>query len=453
MADYKGLLVNFVSSWTPRVCGVGSFTQDTTAAIATYEDSVKQIKIHPIDKTGLRYTNPPIRKKHVIRQLDTSSWKEVGNMIVERSHRRKLEDGFQSIVVLEHEYGLDGNGQDNNFNYIAQILKQGKVPTIAVLHTVKKEANEHEKRVLQQLSRNCNQLVVLSPSGIDTLKDFYGIKNVTYISHGVPEIDRSISKRDRKAKFGLEDKFVIGTHGLVSKGKGLGYGIEAYEKFLGMVEPSFRKNIVYLIGGQTHPEVLARNNGKDSHREELWKLCERKNLNPFETKSENINEDKRIEDFNDHRVIFINTHLGDNTLLNLISAEDVGLTPYTDPQQISSGIIFYHAGIGTPCVSSDNVCAKDLYRNRKGEHFYIKKILEKDEKFREEVSGVLTEIGNTDQIAQGIKYVFENSPTIESNILKKGPTLAWSVIGAEYVKLFTDLVTDKETNTCQIPFI
>jgi len=428
------------------------FSQDTAKAIDVYENTIKQIKIHPIDKNGLKYIHP-IRDKHVIKQLDTSSWADATTIISGRN-RKWCEEGFKSVVILEHEYGLDGNGRDNNFNYVAKRLKAECIPTIAVLHTVLQKPNTHQKKVLQELSENCSQLIVLSPSAIDILKDGYNIENVTYIPHGVPEIDRSISKQDRKSGFGLEGKFMVGTTGLVSPGKGLKYGIEGYSKFLKMVNPDFAKNIIYVISGQTHPEIIDYNNGKDPHRKELLDLCENLGLNPIETKNERINRDRKIN-LEDHRVIFVNAHLGDNTLTNLISATDVGLTPYKSPQQISSGILFYHAGIGTPCVSSDNICAKDLYRNRKGEHFYIEDLLKrkKDEKFHKEVSGVLAEIGNTDQIGQGLRYAFEHIPTIESNILKKGLPMAWPVVAAEYVKLFTDLVSNKKTNICQIPFI
>ena len=68
MMEYKGLALNFISTWSPRVCGIGSFTQDTVSALALYEEDVRAIKIHPIDKDGLRYIYP-IKEKHMIFQL------------------------------------------------------------------------------------------------------------------------------------------------------------------------------------------------------------------------------------------------------------------------------------------------------------------------------------------------------------------------------------------------
>lgn len=463
MEEYKGLLVNFISSWSPRICGIASFTQDTVDSIAAYDDTVKEIRMYPIDKSGLRYLYPIRNNKHVIRQLDTSSWKEVSKYIRELSHRKEIHEGYKSVVVLEHEFGLDGTGEDNNYNLVAKILKEDKIPTIAVLHTVKRICSDHEKSVLQELSKNCTQLVVLTPSALGILKESYDIKNVVYVPHGIPKIDKGISKKDRKRRFGLEDKIVIGTPGLMSKGKGIEDGILGYHKFLQNINKKAQSKFIYVIAGQTHPNVLAENNGQDPYREVLWDLCgslENPSLNPLETKDENINKDGKLN-LDDCRILFVNTHLGDNTLVDFIASEDTGILPYRDKQQSSSGIFFYHAGIGTPCASAGNVCAKDLFSTKKGKVFHINRLLsldeneDKDKKFEREVRGVIFNTGDPNihkQIAQSIGYNLQNSARIESNILKIGYPMSWPVVGAEYVGLFVELLTNTKTRHQRIPF-
>lgn len=442
MVSYNGILVNFISSYSPRVCGLASFTLDIWEAILPKKDVIKNVRCHPIDKDNLRYL-PPIPKSDVIRQNDTSSWDNTTNEIIARSKRKWLSDGYKSVVILQHEYGLDGNGKDNNYNLIAKKLKQEGIPTTAVLHTIRQKPDEHQKRVIQELSQNCDRLVVLSQSGIDILKKVYKVDNATYIPHGVPTVDRDISKIERKRKFGLEDRILVETPGLVSEGKGLHFGIDAYSILLHNSSKADQNKLAYVIAGPTHPEILKKNNGKDHYRKSIWDKCKSNKLNPVEFTNDTINADRKVN-ISENKVIFVNTRLGDNALVDLIASADVGLMPYTNPEQISSGITFYHAGIGTPCVATDNVCSQDLFSrisDGKKEVFYIDELLRrKNDSFVKEVSGVVAKIGDTKQIAQGLAYALENSEKIKTNILKKAFALNWSVVGQEYVSLFEELV-------------
>ena len=434
MVEYKGLLINIISSWSPRICGIGSFSQDTASAIENYEDSIKAIKVHPIDKTGLKYIHP-IREKHVIRQLDTSSWEKAADMIVERSYRRWAEDGLRSIVLLEHEYGLDGTGLDNNYNLIARKIKEAKIPCVAVLHTVLQTPNEHQKSVIQEFEHNCDSLVVLTPSAKDILKKVYGINSekIEYIPHGIPEIESGLSKEDAKQELEWGGKIIIATPGLVSEGKGIDYGILGFSEFLKNVKATDRENIFYVIAGQTHPGELEFNKREDPYRRKLEKIVDEEKLND--------------------RVIFINRHLEDNELYMMIKASDVGLTPYRNPQQISSGILSYYVGLGTPCVSTNFTYARDLFSDSKGSPFHINELINnEDEYFQREVSGVLVDFDSPKSIAKGLQYVFENYETIVKNEMNKGNSMAWKVVGASMVNLFTRLVREDKIDTSKISF-
>jgi glycosyltransferase involved in cell wall biosynthesis len=439
MNKYNGILVNLISTWSPRICGIGNFAQDTTKSLALYQDQIKDIKIHPIDKDDLSYVFPPVKEKHIINQLDSGSYSRAGSMIAERGHRRWAQDGLKSVAVLQHEYGLDGNGHDNNYNLIAKMLKEEKIPTVAVLHTILSKPEDWQRNVLQELGENCTRLVVLTPSGREILTNpefKYNIdpEKVVYIPHGIPEIKRDISKEDYKTKFGLEGRVIIGTPGLISSGKGLKYAARGFAEFLKFVEPSYRKNINQIFLGATHPEVVKHDG--EVYRNECFAEAEELGLNPIEVTDGKINP-KRDLDLDKHKLIFVNSHVGDSTLKNFIGATDIGLTAYKNPQQISSGILFYHTGLGIPCVSSDYVCARDLLSDGSG-HLV-----------KYELNGKI----NPDNIAKGLINVFENYDKMQSKTLKKGVRMAWPVVGAELNHLFTSLVKSKKTNICRIPFI
>ncbi|MDD5192442.1 MAG: glycosyltransferase [Candidatus Nanoarchaeia archaeon] len=433
--EYKGLALNFISTWSPRRCGIGSFTQDTVGALALREEDVKVIKIHPIDKDNLGYIFP-ITEKHIIRQMDTSSWANAAEIIIARNHKQWSENGLRSITILEHEYGLDGDGEDNNFNLIARRLKEERLPSVAVLHTLLQNPNDHQKRVIQELGENCSKLIIITPTAKDILKDKYNIntEKIEYIPHGIPLENRDISREDMKQKFDLGGKVVISTPGFVSPGKGLEYGILGFSEFLKKVSPDFRKNVVYVIAGQTHPDELAKNDGEDYYRRKLEKIVEENKL--------------------EENVIFMDEHLGDRKLYDFIRASDVGIIPYTNPDQISSGILSYFVGIGTPCVSTNFIYARDLFSDGKGMPFHIDDLVNSnDDNFKSEVSGVLVNFNDPDSIAKGSRYVFENYHTTESNEYGKGVRMGWPVVAANMVSLFVTLIKDKKTNVCRIPFI
>ena len=436
MIEYKGLLVNIVSSWPPRFCGIASFSQDTASALGTREGDIKAIKIHPVDKTELRYIYPPVKGKHVIRQLDTSSWEKAADMIVERSYRRWAEEGLKSIVLLEHEYGLDGNGLDNNYNLIARKVKEAKIPCVVVLHTVLETPNEHQKAVIREFGQNCNSLVVLTPSAKEILKRVYDInpEKIEYIPHGIPEVEPGLSKEDAKQGLDWGGKIIVSTFGLVSEGKGIDYGILGFSEFLKNVKETDRENIFYVIGGQTHPGELEFYKGEDPCRRRLESL---------------VNEEKLNE-----KVIFINRHIGDNELYKMIQASNVGLTIYRSRQQISSGILSYYVGLGIPCVSTNFTYARDLFSDSKGNPFHINELTSnKDQHFQREVSGVLVDFESPKSVAKGLQYVFQNYNAIVKNVTSKGNSMAWKVVGASMVNLFTRLVREDKIDTSQISFI
>ena len=52
MNQFSGFSVNFISTWFPRHCGIANFTEQTATALYLYEDDIKHIKFHPIDKDG-----------------------------------------------------------------------------------------------------------------------------------------------------------------------------------------------------------------------------------------------------------------------------------------------------------------------------------------------------------------------------------------------------------------
>lgn len=431
MSEHTGFHVNFVSTWYPRLCGIATFTEHTARALDLYEDDVLDIKIHPIDKNGLTY-HFPIRQKHIIRQLNSSSWIDAAEMMIGRYHRKESQ-GVKTVPILEHEYGLDGNGRDNNFNEIAKRFKKAGVPNIVVLHTILQNPDDHQKRVIQQFGENCDRLVIITPSCKELLRTVYGIdeNKIVHIPHGVPEPKIRMGSREAREKWGLENRLVVSTIGLVSKGKGIAYGIKGFSKFLHRIEPRYKDKLVYLVVGETHPEVLEKHG--DSYWRKLYEIAEDEGLNPVELTKE------RKLDFPESSVIFLKKYLMMDDYVELVKATHVTLLPYLNPDQVSSGNLAYSIGLETPVVATKFRYARDMFSDEQG---------------RPDGSGVLVNSKNDDEIAKGLKKVFENLSEIGTKAYIKGAPLRWSVVGKQYVNLLYDVaLKTSEIERSKIHFI
>lgn len=433
MPVHKGLAVTFVSSWYPRVCGIATFTEHSASAIRLYEDEVRQIRIHPIDIDGLYY-NDPVMEKHIIHQLDSSSWINAANMIIARYHRNAAE-GIRSVAVLEHEYGLDGNGRDNNYNEIAKRLKNAGVPNIVVLHTVLESPEAYHRDVIRQLEQNCDRLIAISPSSREILEEVYGVasEKISVIRHGIPETHKTVSRQEAKRKLGLTDRIVVSTLGLISENKGIEYGLEGFAQFLEQVAPEDRRKLIYMVVGQTHPEILKKHGWNDPYREKLIDLAARLGLNPA------IIEKPQPLDKPESNAIFLNRYLMENELVETIKASDVILLPYINPQQDSSGNLAYAIGLGSAVVATKFRGARDLFTDKRG---------------RSDGSGVMVDFRKSEEIARGLRNAFENQRELERKSYVKGVTMGWSVVGRELVNILRDVVEEKSgPESARISFV
>jgi len=429
--------IAYLSSYPPRKCGVGRHTADTVKANGS------NAMVLPIDKYNEDYLWP-IGQEHIVNQMDSSSYQRAGELIVQEDAISKIKKKGRVIADSEHEYGLDGNGRDNNYNLFGRTLKEGGVPCVARLHTVidpkLHELEDFRIKILKEMAENYTKLIVLTPSAKKVLtEEPYNIDpdKIVYIPHGIVEAGRGISKEVKKRRFGLEDRITAGTPGMVSKGKGLEFSLLGVSAFLKSIPESERKKFNYIILGGSHPEVLEKNNEEDPYREMLWKLAVDEKLNPLELKDENINKKRKL-DLDEHKVIFVNTFISNNVLEEFIQSLDIGMTTYKNPTQCSSGIGAKLAGHGIPCVSSKFMFHNDLFRDvngRKDNSGYLVP-------FKGEFPVKPDEASlDPDEIAKGIRHVLDNYSEMRAKILGKGVQMGWSVVGAQNIHLYNDLIS------------
>ena len=301
------------------------------------------------------------------------------------------------VLCVQHEFGIYGGPAGS---HLLALLKELRMPVVTTLHTVLNEPNAAQRRVMEELVRRSDRLVVMAHKGREILRDTYGVleAKVDVIPHGIPDIP-FLDSSCYKAQFGVEGRLVLLTFGLLGPGKGIEHVIEALPEIV-------RKhpNVVYLVLGATHPHLVAREG--ERYRLGLERLA----------------EDRGVKE----HVIFYNRFVSLDDLKEFIGATDIYLTPYLNEAQITSGTLAYVFGAGKAVVSTPYWHATELLAEERG---------------------VLVPFRNPSAIADGVCGLLENPQRLEKmrhDAYAMGREMIWPAVAKLYVESFQHARADRQ---------
>ena len=356
--------IRMVSTYPPRRCGIGTFSRDLATALEHFTSEIGYIRIAAIDNGNGRYDIPV---DLTIDQYNPVSWQDTTAHIIARAK----ESSNPTVVLLQHEYGLDpdDNGQDGqgtNYIKMARAFTANGLITLVYLHTVLDNPDEHQRKVLLELAESSDSLIVTTESAIQILESpTYGIAHskLKHIDHGIRMQHRSqFDRLEIKRKYGLENRFLITTLGLLSPDKGIQYSLRAYGRFLAeSCTEEQRAHIVYLIAGQCHPEFVKAEGGEPCRQFQalLTEALEDAKLTFCKVK------DLQGVDFDKYDVVFLDIFLDENMLVEFYGATNVMVLPYLNMQQISSGILADTLGSGRVAIATKSMYARELIHSNK----------------------------------------------------------------------------------------
>ncbi len=311
----------YVSTYVPQKCGLATYThhlrQSVRAARGWRGIDPVLVVTNRGEKTA--FEDPALR---VLPKEERSAY---------RIAAEKVNQSDVGAVSLQHEFGIFGGEAGS---YVLDFVERLKKPLVTTFHTVFEAPEEPYRSIQEEIARRSDRVIVMNRKAIGYLRRSFGIpeERIVYIPHGTP-VPRVRERTQFRERLGWSDRLVLLTFGLLSRGKGLETVIRALPAVIRSVP-----NALYVIVGQTHPEVRKREG--EAYREELRHMIIAHGLQ-------------------DH-VRMIDEYVDEKELTAYITACDLYVTPYPGLQQITSGTLAYAVGLGRPALSTPYSYALDL---------------------------------------------------------------------------------------------
>ena len=318
--------IAFIGNYLPRQCGIATFTTDLCEAVAAEQPGVTCIAL-PVNDNESGYAYPS-RVRFELAEKDIDSYRRAADF---------LNINSVDLVSLQFEYGIFGGRAGS---HILALLRELRMPIVTTFHTILREPDAQQRRVLEEVAALSDRVVVMSERGAAFLREIYRVSpaKIDQIPHGIPDLP-FVDPGFHKDLFGVEGKIVLLSFGLLSANKGIENVIAALPAIL-----SKHPNVVYFIVGATHPQV--KQHDGETYRLSLQRLAQEKGV--------------------EGQVIFYNQFITLEELVEFIGAADIYITPYQNPAQIVSGTLAYTLGAGKAVISTPYWYAEEMLADERG---------------------------------------------------------------------------------------
>jgi len=370
----------FISTFTPRKCGIASFTQDLVDAIRAELRSNISIEVCALDKPERAHLYDSTVKM-IMDGYNLDSCVETAARI--------NKDTSVNLVCIEHEFGLYGGELGE---YILGFLSLLEKPFIIRFHTVLPNPSVKMKSIISSISLLAEKMIVMTKHSAKLLQEVYeaGKEKIIIIPHGTHPNSTTYPLK-LKGKHKLTGKQVLTTFGLLSPNKGIEKGI------LAMVEVSRAiPDAMYLVLGQTHPNLLEQEGEK--YREYLQHLIVENNLQA--------------------NVKLVNKYVPTPILMEYLALTYIYLFTSKDPNQAVSGTFLYAMSAGCPIISNAFVLAEEML---------------------DENTGVILSTAEEHELAENIIRILndpELKKTMSVNAHEKTRNTTWERVGQKHANLF-----------------
>ena len=382
-----GLRVGYVSTYPPRACGIASYTRDLARAMFMRGKVYQTLIVAINEPRGNRYSDHNVRC--TIDPHERESYISAANF---------LNGADVDVVNLQHEYGIFGGEWGE---YVLDLCKNLKKPLVSTFHTVLRSPPKKAREVTLELAEMSSAVIVTIESAARLLEKRLRVNpdKIKVVRHGTALPDR-MRNEYAKRQLGLGKRTVLATFGLISSGKGIEYAIEALSHLV-----RERPDLLYLVIGETHPEV--RRHEGEAYREKLVSLTGRLRL--------------------ERHVRFIDCYVRDEELSLYLQAVDIYLAPYLGKDQVSSGTLTLALGHGKAVISTPTTFAKEVLSGNRG---------------------LFCKFGNARSLAECVERILGDSRLrreLEANAFKYGQEVGWTRVADQYGDILRSAIGTRRT--------
>ncbi|HEY3369768.1 MAG TPA: glycosyltransferase [Prolixibacteraceae bacterium] len=346
-----------ITSYPPRECGIATYSQDLIQALNHKFDQSFTIKVCALEAEDSSFDYPP-EVKFKLKTSVSTDYHRIARLINQNNNIK--------IVLIQHEFGLFYAQEEAYLQFIHEITK----PIVAVFHTVLPRPDEAFREKVQHIMEACQSVVVMTHNSAELLINDYDVaeEKIVVIAHGT-HLVQHLDEVFLKNKYGLADRKVLTTFGLLSRGKGIETTLDALPEII-----KTNPEIMFLVIGATHPEVVKKEG--EVYRRKLEAQVEKNGLT--------------------QHVKFINRYLALSELLEYLQLTDIYVFSSNDPNQAVSGTFAYAMSCGCPIISTPIPHAKE--------------VLTKD-------TGVIFDFNNSIQLAEAVTKLFSDD-SLRKNMIK-----------------------------------
>ncbi len=378
--------IGFLGDYLPRLCGIATFTHDLCESVAGASPG-SDCFVGAVNDRAEGYEYPP-RVRFELQEKELDSYRRAADF---------LNFNNTDVLCVQHEFGIYGGSAGS---HLLTLLKEVQMPVVTTLHTILREPNAAQRKVMGELVARSDRLVVMARKGAEILRKTYGVPDgkTDIIPHGIPELE-FIESSFYKKQFGVKGRQVLLTFGLIGPGKGIEHVIEALPEIV-----RHHPNVVYLVLGATHPNLIAREG--ESYRLSLERLA----------------EDRGVKE----HVIFHNRFVSLDDLKEFIGATDIYLTPYLNEAQVTSGTLAYVFGAGKAVVSTPYWHAQELLADGRG---------------------ILVPFRNPKAITEGVCALLDDPKRlkkIRKEAYAMGREMIWPAVAQSYLESFQRARADRK---------
>ncbi|MFV5685274.1 glycosyltransferase [Flavobacterium sp. GB2R13] len=310
----KVIKMLIVSSYSPRECGIATFSNDIVNAVEIVFGETLPVEVCALQNSDQNFSyNAEVT--YILPVDSLEHYRLVAEKINERNDI--------GLVCIQHEFGLfRGDYGDYILSFILALNK----PIVTVFHTVLPNPDEKRKKIVHAIADLSDKIIVLTKNSETILIRDYELPKMKTIV--IPHGNHTVlweQKEELKNKYDFSNKIVMSTFGLINKNKGIETVLRALPEIV-----KKHPEVIYLVIGKTHPEIIC---------------CEGEKYRDILT---GIVHELRLE----NNVIFINEYLQLWQLLEYLTVSDIYLFSSKDPNQAVSGTFAYAMSCGCAVIST-----------------------------------------------------------------------------------------------------